>query len=84
MTLLDIVDESPETLYALAEEQGWGDGLPLVAPTEARVADALEAAGGDPDEILAVLEAGRSEAERHQRDRQIEAWRGAVPVEGAA
>lgn len=39
----------------------------------------------DPhDEILAGLEAGRSEAERHHRDRQIEAWRDAVPVEGAA
>jgi transcriptional regulator with XRE-family HTH domain len=45
----------------------------------------LHLAAYDPhDEILAGLEAGRSEAERHQRDRQIEAWRGAVPVEGAA
>src|SRR5215469_1815268 len=45
----------------------------------------LHLAAYDPhDEILAGLEAARSEAERHQRDRQIEAWRGAVPVEGAA
>ena len=45
----------------------------------------LHLAAYDPhDEILADLEAGRSEAERHQRDRQVEAWRGAVPVEGAA
>lgn len=45
----------------------------------------LHLAAYDPhDEVLAGLEAGRSEAERHQRDRQIEAWRGAVPVEGAA
>ena len=45
----------------------------------------LHLAAYDPhDEILAGLEAGRSEAERRQRDRQIEAWRGAVPVEGAA
>jgi uncharacterized protein len=45
----------------------------------------LHLAAYDPhDEILAGLEAGRSEDERHQRDQQIEAWRGAVPVEGAA
>src|SRR5580658_4893899 len=45
----------------------------------------LRLAAYDPhDEVLAGLEAGRSEAERHERDRQIEAWRGAVPVGGAA
>jgi transcriptional regulator with XRE-family HTH domain len=45
----------------------------------------LHLAAYDPhDEILAGLEAGRSEADRRQRDRQIEAWRGAVPVDGAA
>jgi uncharacterized protein len=45
----------------------------------------LHLAAYDPhDEILAGLEAGRSEAERRQRDRQVDAWRGAVPVEGAA
>jgi transcriptional regulator with XRE-family HTH domain len=45
----------------------------------------LHLAAYDPhDAILAGLEAGRSEDERYQRDQQIEAWRGAVPVEGAA
>jgi transcriptional regulator with XRE-family HTH domain len=45
----------------------------------------LHLAAYDPhDEILAGLEAGRSEAERQHRDRQIEAWRDAAPVEGAA
>ncbi len=45
----------------------------------------LHLAAYDPhDEILAGLEAGRSEAERRHRDRQIEAWRDAAPVEGAA
>jgi uncharacterized protein len=45
----------------------------------------LHLAAYDPhDEILAGLEAGRSEAERHHLDRQIAAWRHAVPVEGAA
>lgn len=45
----------------------------------------LHLAAYDPhDEILAGLEAGRSEAERHRRDQQLKAWREAVPVEGAA
>jgi transcriptional regulator with XRE-family HTH domain len=33
----------------------------------------------DHDESLAVLEASRSSRERHRRDRQLEAWRRAVP-----
>ena len=63
-------------------------------PTLATLLRLLRAAGFDlrlhltaydpHDEILAGLEGGRSETERHQRDRQIEAWRGAVPAEGAA
>src|SRR5215510_2070317 len=45
----------------------------------------LHLAAYDPhDEILGELEARRSDAERHRRDRQIEAWRDAVPVEGPA
>jgi transcriptional regulator with XRE-family HTH domain len=36
------------------------------------------------DEILAGLEAGRSESERRHRDRQLQAWRDAVPADGAA
>ena len=54
---LALADDSPETLLALAEERGWGDGLPLVAPTPARVDAMLEAGceGHDPDEIIATL-----------------------------
>ena len=45
----------------------------------------LHLAAYDPhDEILAGLEAERSEAERHHRDRQLQAWRDAAPVEGVA
>ena len=53
--LLDLVDASPEALYDLFEERGWGDGLPLVPPTSARVDAMLDGCGGDPDEVLAVL-----------------------------
>ena len=45
----------------------------------------LHLAAYDPhDEILAGLEAGRSEAGRHDGDRQLQAWREARPAEGAA
>jgi transcriptional regulator with XRE-family HTH domain len=45
----------------------------------------LQLAAYDPhDEILAVLEADRPESERRARDRQLQAWREAVPVDGAA
>ena len=45
----------------------------------------LHLAAYDPhDEILARLEADRSEADRSHRDQQLQAWRDAVPVDGAA
>lgn len=45
----------------------------------------LHLAAYDPhDEILAGLEAGRSESEQRHRDRQLQAWRDAVPVDGVA
>jgi len=53
--MLELIDESPEALYALLEEFGWGDGLPVVAPTEDRVDSMLAAHPGSPDEVLAVL-----------------------------
>ena len=53
--LLDLVDASSEAMYDLFEQRGWGDGLPLVPPTSARVDEMLEGCGGDPDEVLSVL-----------------------------
>jgi uncharacterized protein len=63
-------------------------------PTLATLLRLLRAAGFDlrlhltaydpHDDILAGLEAGRSESERRQRDRQLRAWRAAVPVDGSA
>lgn len=54
--LVTVTDESPEALSALFEREGWGDGLPVVAPTPARVEEMLATGSGDPDEVLAVLE----------------------------
>lgn len=66
----------------------------LRQPTLATLLRLLRAAGFDlrmhladhdpHDEILAALEESRSEAERDARDRQLQAWRNAVPADGAA
>lgn len=53
--LIEVGDDSPEAVYALAAERGWGDGLPLVLPTPERVEAMLAHATGDPDEVLALL-----------------------------
>ena len=37
-------------------ERGWTDGLPVVPPTEDRVAAFLEAAGNQPTDVLGVVE----------------------------
>ena len=45
----------------------------------------LHLAAYDPhDDILAGLEAGRSEAERGRRNRQLQVWRQATPAEDVA
>ena len=49
------VDDDPIALMEAYAARGWGDGLPLVPPTEARVAEMLSGSPGDPDEIVAVL-----------------------------
>ena len=53
--ILELADTSPEGMYELFEEHGWGDGLPLVPPTPARVDAMLEHAAGDVDEELGIL-----------------------------
>lgn len=45
----------------------------------------LHLAAYDPhDDILAEMEAGRTESERLRRDRQLQAWRQATPAEDVA
>jgi len=54
--LVEVADESAETLLELLDGRGLGDGLPVVAPTEARVAAMLQHATGDADEVLFTLQ----------------------------
>jgi hypothetical protein len=52
--LIEIANDAPETVQTVLAGHGWGDGLPVVAPTPERV-DAMLAGAGDPDEPLATL-----------------------------
>ena len=52
---LELSDEDPNTIYELFEKHGWGDGLPLVAPTDKRVNEMLSHVEVPPEEVLTVL-----------------------------
>ena len=52
---LELPDEDPDTIYELFEKHGWGDGLPLVAPTDQRVTEMLNYTEFSPEEVIAVL-----------------------------
>jgi hypothetical protein len=49
------VDEDPVEFLKLATDAGFGDGLPLIPPTEARVREWVKASGRFPDEIVGVV-----------------------------
>ena len=54
---VELIDESPESMFAMLESRGLGDGLPMVAPTKARVEAMLAHASGESDEVLFTLQA---------------------------
>lgn len=54
--LLEIESDDPIAVMEAYAARGWGDGLPLVAPTPDRVEAMLERLGAvDPDEVIATL-----------------------------
>jgi len=46
------VDNDPTALYLLSMEQQWGDGLPLIPPTDERVEAMLAGAALEPHDIV--------------------------------
>lgn len=56
------VDDDPVAVFAYVEAQGWGDGLPVVPPTEARVQAMMEATPLAPSHVVGVVEPRRGEA----------------------
>ncbi len=60
------VDDDPVAFTTLATDAGWGDGLPLIPPTEERVRAYVAASGRFPDECLADLppRGGRATVEK--------------------
>lgn len=56
LPLLDLPADDPAAVQELFETNGWGDGLPLVAPTPERVDQMLATVPGvDPDAVVATL-----------------------------
>ena len=49
------VDDDPEAFFALALENQWGDGAPLIPPTDERVEARLVATPLAPDHVLGAL-----------------------------
>jgi hypothetical protein len=56
------VSGDAEALLDYVEQQGWGDGLPVIAPTEERVQAMLEATALPPAHVVGVVEPRRGEA----------------------
>src|SRR3954453_12939280 len=52
---LDVADDDVVAFTKLATDAGWGDGLPVVPPTEARVREWCAASGRFPDDLLCAL-----------------------------
>ncbi|HZR80667.1 MAG TPA: hypothetical protein VFD92_06195 [Candidatus Binatia bacterium] len=56
------VADDPLAVFELVEKQGWGDGLPVIPPTEERVQAMLDATPFPPDHVVGVVEPRRGEA----------------------
>ena len=59
---LRTVPEDAAAVLDLVETQGWGDGFPVIPPTEERVQAMLEATPLPPSHVVGVVEPRRGEA----------------------
>ncbi len=66
--MIEIENDEPGAVLDAFAARGWGDGLPMVAPTEERVVAMLAGPGSpadaDPDEVIAVLPPRSGQATR--------------------
>lgn len=60
------VPDSADAIYEFAYKRGWTDGLPIIAPTEERVASMLGEVGRDPGEVIVRIppQMGRATVEK--------------------
>lgn len=56
------VDGDPAAVFDLVERNGWGDGLPVIPPTEDRVQAMLDATPLPPDHVVGVVDPRRGDA----------------------
>ena len=56
------VPDDPEAVLAYVEAQGWGDGFPVIPPTEGRVQAMLDGTPLPPAQVVGVVEPRRGEA----------------------
>jgi len=56
------VSDDPAAFLDFAERQGWGDGLPLIPPTEDRVQAMLDGTHLRPEHVVGVVEPRAAEA----------------------
>ncbi len=59
---LRTVADDAEAVLAYVEAQGWGDGLPVIPQTEARVQAMLDATPLPPEHVVGIVEPRRGEA----------------------
>ena len=59
--IVDMADDF-DAVFDTAYDQGWTDGLPIIAPTPERVARMLAATDRKPDEVVACLPPARYDA----------------------
>ena len=56
-----VIDDDPDALYERSLSDGWGDGMPLLPPTDARVRALLAATPYHPSDVIGVLPPERRE-----------------------
>ena len=56
------VEDSYEAVFEYVMSQGWGDGLPVIPPTEERVRAMVEATGSAADHLVGIMGPAKGQA----------------------